>query len=59
MKKNLRTTIGGILAAVGGYLVTQTGVEHLVGQVLQAIGIFFLGYSAQDAPPMDLKEKED
>jgi len=59
MKANLRTTIGGILAAVGGYLVTQTGDLHLVGQILQAVGIFFLGYSAQDAPPMTLDKKED
>lgn len=51
MKANWKTTVGGILAAVGGYLVnSQTGVLNLVGQVCQAVGLFFLGYSAQDAP---------
>ena len=58
MKANLRTTLGGILAAIGGYLVTQEGTLHLVGQILQAVGVFFLGYSAQDAPPVDLSKEE-
>jgi hypothetical protein len=50
MKTNWKTTIGGILAAVGSYLVnSQTGVLQIVGQVCQAIGLFFLGASAQDA----------
>lgn len=47
--KNWKTTLGGVLAAVGAYMVnSQTGVMHLVGQVLQAVGLFFLGVSAQD-----------
>jgi hypothetical protein len=50
MKANWKTTIGGILAAVGSYLVnSQTGVLQIVGQVCQAIGLFFLGASAQDS----------
>lgn len=59
MKANIKTTVGGILAAIGSYLISsQEGTLHLVGQILQVIGMFFLGYSAQDAPPIDLKEKE-
>lgn len=47
--KNWKTTLGGILAAVGSYLVnSQTGVLNLVGQIAQVIGMFFLGYSATD-----------
>lgn len=49
MLANWKTTIGGILAAVGSYLVnSQTGVLNLVGQIAQAVGLFFLGLSAQD-----------
>jgi mannose/fructose/N-acetylgalactosamine-specific phosphotransferase system component IID len=50
MKANWKTTIGGILAAVGSYLVnSQTGILNLVGQVAQVIGIFLVGAMAQDA----------
>jgi len=53
--KNWQTTLGGILAAVGSYLVnSQTGVLNLVGQVTQAVGLFFLGFAAQD-----MKSKKD
>lgn len=49
MKANWKTTVGGILAAIGSYLVnSQTGVLNLVGQVAQAVGLFFLGAMAQD-----------
>lgn len=48
--KNWKTTLGGLLAACGTYLVnSQTGVLNLVGQIAQAVGLFFLGYSASDA----------
>jgi hypothetical protein len=50
MNASWKTTIGGLLAAVGTFLVnSQTGVLNLVGQIAQAVGLFFLGFSAQDA----------
>lgn len=49
--KNWKTTVGGILAAVGSYLVnTQIGVLNVVGQIMQVVGIFLVGVTAQDAP---------
>lgn len=49
--KNWKTTVGGILAAVGSYLVnTQIGVLNVVGQIMQVVGIFLVGAAAQDAP---------
>jgi hypothetical protein len=48
--KNWKTTVGGILAAAGSYLAnSQTGALQVVGQVLQAVGLFLLGAVAQDA----------
>lgn len=50
MKANWKTTIGGILAAVGSYLVnSQTGTLNLIGQIAQVIGMFLIGAMAQDA----------
>lgn len=50
MNQSWKTTVGGILAAVGSYLVnSQTGVLNLVGQITQAVGLFLLGFSAQDS----------
>jgi len=50
MSTNWKTTIGGLLAALGSYLVnSQTGWLQVAGQVAQAIGLFFLGASAQDS----------
>ena len=47
--KSWKTTLGGVLAALGAYLTnSQTGVLNLVGQIMQAVGLFFLGFSAQD-----------
>ena len=47
--KSWKTTVGGILAALGAYLTnSQTGVLNLVGQFCQAAGLFFLGFSAKD-----------
>lgn len=49
MNSNWKTTVGGLLAAAGAFLVnSQTGVLNLVGQIAQAVGLFFLGFSAQD-----------
>lgn len=50
MKANWKTTIGGILAAIGSYLVnSQTGTLNLVGQIAQVVGIFLVGAMAKDA----------
>lgn len=50
MNSSWKTTMGGLLAAIGAFLVnSQTGWLNLVGQVTQAVGLFFLGLSAQDA----------
>ena len=47
--KNWKTTVGGLLAAVGSYLVnSQTGWLNVVGQVAQAVGLFLLGATAKD-----------
>lgn len=49
MKASWKTTIGGLLAAAGSFLVnSQTGWLNVVGQIAQAIGLFFLGASAKD-----------
>jgi hypothetical protein len=49
MKTSWKTTLGGALAALGSYLVnSQTGWLQVVGQIAQAVGLFFLGASAQD-----------
>lgn len=50
MNANWKTTVGGVLAAVGSYLVnSQTGTLNLIGQISQVIGIFLIGAMAQDA----------
>jgi hypothetical protein len=49
MLSSWKTTLGGILAAGGTFLMSQEGVAHLIGQILQAVGLFFLGVSAQDS----------
>lgn len=46
---NWKTTLGGVLAAIGSFLVnSQTGALGVVGQILQAVGLFFLGAAAKD-----------
>ena len=50
MKANWKTTVGGILAAVGSFLVnSQTGTLNLIGQIAQVVGMFLIGAMAQDA----------
>jgi len=54
MNSSWKTTVGGILAAAGTFLVnSQTGVLNLVGQIVQAVGLFFLGFAAQDVKKVD------
>lgn len=48
MLSSWKTTLGGILAAGGTFLMSQEGVAQLIGQILQAVGLFLLGVSAQD-----------
>ena len=60
MKANWKTTIGGILAAVGSFLVnSQTGTLNLIGQIAQVIGMFLIGAMAQDAKSTKSAKKED
>ena len=48
--KNWKTTVAGVLAAVGQYLVnSQTGFLNILGQVMSAVGLLLLGHSAIDA----------
>ena len=57
--KNWKTTVGGILAAIGSYLVnSQVGVLNVVGQIMQVVGIFLVGATAQDAPFAKKVEEE-
>ena len=47
--KSPKTTIFGLLAAVGGYFATTgTGTLQIVGQVVTGLATFLLGSSAQD-----------
>lgn len=46
--KNWKTTIGGIVAAIGTYFQSQEGWQQILGQVLSAIGLILLGHSAAD-----------
>lgn len=58
--KNWKTTVGGILAAIGSYLVnSQTGVLNIIGQIAQVIGIFLVGATAADAPLASKAESVD
>ena len=48
--KNLKTTIFGLLAAIGGYFAQSgTGKIQGVGQIVATISTFLLGASASDA----------
>ena len=47
--KNPKTTIFGLLAAIGAYLSTATtGTIQIVGQVLGSVFTFLTGAAAQD-----------
>jgi biopolymer transport protein ExbB/TolQ len=48
--KNLKTTIFGLLAAIGGYFASNsTGKIQGAGQIVATISTFLLGASAQDS----------
>ena len=48
--KNVKTTIFGLLAAIGGYFATNgIGKIQGIGQTVATISTFLLGASAQDA----------
>ena len=42
--KNIKTTIGGILAASADILP----VNHLIQQIIKSIGLLLLGWAAKD-----------
>jgi hypothetical protein len=46
---NWRTTLSGVITAVGTYLLTQPGAWSVVGQVLMAVGALGLGVNSKDA----------
>ena len=49
--KDWKTTVAGIVTAIGTYLVnSQTGWLNILGQGLQFIGVLVLGYQASDKP---------
>jgi len=48
--KNAKTTIFGLLAAIGGYFAQSgTGKLQTAGQLVATISTFLLGASASDA----------
>ena len=48
--KNPKTTIFGLLAALGGYFaVSGTGKLQVIGQAVAGIATFLLGGASQDA----------
>ena len=48
--KNAKTTIFGLLAAIGGYFAQNgTGKLQGIGQIVGTISTFLLGASASDA----------
>lgn len=46
---NPKTTLGGVLNAVGIYLAGQPGAWAIAGQVLMAVGTLIIGAAAKDA----------
>jgi hypothetical protein len=46
--KNWKTTLGGVIAAIGTYFQSQQGWQNVLGQVMSAIGLLILGNSAAD-----------
>jgi hypothetical protein len=50
MRKSYKTTICGLLSAIGGFFASNgTGKVQVIGQVVGTIGTFLLGASAQDS----------
>lgn len=50
MKKNPKTTIFGLLAAIGSFFATSTtGRAQVIGQTVAGIATFLLGAAASDA----------
>jgi hypothetical protein len=48
--KNAKTTIFGLLAAIGGYFATSgSGTIQFIGQAVAGISTFLLGATAKDA----------
>jgi hypothetical protein len=49
MKQDMKTTISGLIGAVGAYLATlDNPTLKMIGQILTAIGIGLLGYHSTD-----------
>lgn len=46
--KNYRTTVGGFLAALGVILSANPGNLGLIGNIIEAVGLAIVGYSAKD-----------
>jgi hypothetical protein len=47
---NWKTTVAGILGAVGAYLISQPDpVLHTIGQILVVVAPILLGVAAKDA----------
>lgn len=47
--KSWKTTVGGILLAIGGFFLTQDfAFAEVIAQVINAIGALLLGVSARD-----------
>ena len=50
--QNYKTTVAGMLSAIGAYLIQQPDpLQHKIGSLLAMLGPFLLGYHAQDAAP--------
>jgi hypothetical protein len=48
--RNAKTTIFGLLAAIGGYFAMNTsGKLQVIGQAVSGISTFLMGASAKDA----------
>lgn len=49
MKQDMKTTISGLIGAVGAYLATvENPTLKMIGQILTALGIGLLGYHSTD-----------
>lgn len=49
MKQDWKTTVSGLIGAVGAYLATlENPTLKMFGQILTAVGICLLGYHSTD-----------